>query len=342
MEMNTFEIGPIRPPDEADSLLIRTTRGCPWNRCRFCTLFKGHKFSIRKVDEIKKDIQAARQQYNGAPFETCFLQDGDSFAMRTKDLIEVLKILKENFPSLKQISSYGRAQTMGRKSESEMKEIFDAGLNMLYCGVESGSDKVLETVRKGVTSEAIIQSSLKARQAGMNLVVFAILGLGGRELSGDHVLETANALNRINPHNIRLMSLAVKGETELGTMIQSGEFTMLTEIEMIEEQRNLIDRLDGINSRYGNYHSVNLLTDLVGVLPEDKAELLSNIDHFLSLDETLKLNFILGKRLGYYHHLSDLENSSSYDFVESQVAKIKRENAGSFESIFHDLRNRLI
>ena len=266
MEINTIEIGPIRPPDEADSLLIRTTRGCPWNRCRFCTLFRDHCFSIRKVDEIKKDILAARQQYNGAPFETCFLQDGDSFAMRTRDLIEVLKTLKKNFPSLKQISSYGRAQTMGRKSESEMKEIFDVGLNMLYCGIESGSDIVLETVGKGVTSDAIIQASLKARQAGMKLMVFAIAGLGGRALTDAHVAGTADVLNRINPHNIRMMSLAVKGQTELGTMIQNKEFTMLTEIEMVEEQRRLIERLEGIQSRYGNYHIVNLLTELGAAL----------------------------------------------------------------------------
>ena len=121
MEMNHFEQGPVRPPDEADSLLIRTTRGCPWNRCHFCTLFKGVRFSIRPVDEIKNDIFAAQKHYNGAPVEICFLQDGDSFSMQTKDLIEVLKTLKQTFPSLKQISSYGRAQTMLRKSESEIQ-----------------------------------------------------------------------------------------------------------------------------------------------------------------------------------------------------------------------------
>jgi hypothetical protein len=108
-----FEQGPIRPVDEADSLLIRTTRGCPWNRCSFCSLYDTMKFSIRPVEEIKQDIWAARDYFGGHPFDTCFLQDGDSFVMRTKDLIAVLETLKSAFPTLRQISSYGRAQTMG-------------------------------------------------------------------------------------------------------------------------------------------------------------------------------------------------------------------------------------
>ncbi len=107
-----FEQGPIRPVDEADSLLIRTTRGCPWNRCSFCSLYGTMKFSIRPVEEVKQDIWAARDYFGGRPFDTCFLQDGDSFVMQTKDLIEILETLKKAFPSLRQISSYGRAQTM--------------------------------------------------------------------------------------------------------------------------------------------------------------------------------------------------------------------------------------
>jgi radical SAM superfamily enzyme YgiQ (UPF0313 family) len=341
-KMNDFEQGPIRPPDEADSLLIRTTRGCPWNRCHFCTLFKDVRFSVRSVDEIKKDIFAAQHHYNDAPLETCFLQDGDSFAMRTRDLIEVLKTLKQAFPSLKRISSYGRAQSMQRKSETEIQEICDAGLNMLYCGIESGSNKVLETVRKGITADSIIQSSLKARQAGMSLVVFVILGLGGRELSREHINETANVLNQINPDNIRVLSLAVKQETELAKLIKNGLFSLLSETEMIKEQRGLIDRLEGIQSRYSNSHSVNMLTELVGVIPEDKKKLFGILDNFLSLSDLLRLNFILGRRLGHYHRLSDLENSYAYKSIQEQVEKILRDNPGSVESVFHDLRNRLI
>ncbi len=340
--MNDFELGPIRPPDEAGSLLIRTTRGCPWNRCHFCTLFKGERFSIRPVDDIKKDISTAQQHYEGASFETCFLQDGDSFAMKTKNLIEVLNTLKQTFPSLKKISSYGRAQTMLRKSESEIQEINDAGLNMLYCGIESGSDRVLEKVQKGVTSESIVQSAQRAQQAGMSLMVFVILGLGGKELSQNHIEETANVINRINPDTIRMMSLAVKKETELMKLIENGSFSMLSETEMIAEQRGLIERLDGIHSRYGNYHGINLLTELVGVLPDDKSKLLSLIDRFLSLPDASRFNFILGRRLGHYHRLSGFENSPAYNSIQTQVDEILKQDSGAFESMCHDLRNRII
>jgi radical SAM superfamily enzyme YgiQ (UPF0313 family) len=342
IHMNTFEQGPIRPPAEADSLLIRTTRGCPWNRCHFCTLFKGHRFSLRSVEEIKNDIASARRHYNGAPFETCFLQDGDSFAMRTNDLIEVLTTLKDAFPSLRKISSYGRAQTMMSKSEAEIKEIHDAGLNMLYCGIESGSDQVLEAVNKGVTQDALIQSALKARQAGMSLMVFVILGLGGKELSEHHARETAQVLNTINPNSVRIMSLAVKQETALWKKIENGSFTLLSETEMIEEQRQLIEQLKDIHSHYGNFHGINLLTELDAVLPEEKTHLLAIIDDFLALNTPLQLNFILGKRLGYYSHLAGFQESSAFHAVQQQIRMIQRENSESIEAIFHNLRNRII
>lgn len=341
-DLNTFEQGPIRPPAEADSLLIRTTRGCPWNRCHFCTLFKGVRFSIRSVDEIKNDIVSARLHFNGAPFETCFLQDGDSFAMQTKNLIEVLQALKEAFPSLKRISSYGRAQSMMRKSTTEIQEIRDAGLNMLYCGIESGSDKVLEAVHKGVTQDAIIQSALRAREAGMSIMVFVILGLGGKGLSELHIRETAHVLNTINPNSIRMMSLAVKQDTELGKQIANGSFTLLSETEMVTEQRQMIDRLDGIHSHYGNFHGINLLTEIDGVLPEDKAQILSVIDTFLSLGDSQQCNFILGKRLGYYSSVANFKTSAAYSFVQEKLEKIQKENPNSIEKIFHELRNRII
>ena len=340
--MNNFEQGPIRPPAEADSLLIRTTRGCPWNKCHFCTLFTGMRFSIRKVEEIKQDIAAAQFHYAGSPFETCFLQDGDSFAMRTKDLIEVLTTLKEAFPSLKRISSYGRTQTMMRKSEAEIGEIHDAGLNMLYSGIESGSDQVLELVNKGVTQDAIIQSTLRARQAGMSVMAFVILGLGGKELSHDHVSQTAHVLNTINPNSVRMMSLAVKQDTELGKKIEDGSFTMLSETGMIEEQRRLIESLDGIHSHYGNFHGINLLTEIEGILPKDKANLLSIIDNYLLLSPELQRNFILGRRLGYYGSLAGFHDSPRFQSVQLQLDKILTENPDSIEAFFHNLRNRII
>ncbi|HCY87004.1 MAG TPA: radical SAM protein, partial [Desulfobacteraceae bacterium] len=248
-----FEMGPIRPVDEADSLLIRTTRGCPWNRCEFCTLYEGFKFSLRPVAEIKTDIWAAKDYFSGHPFETCFLQDGDSFVMRTRELIEVLACLREAFPGLRRISSYGRAQTMVKKSPEAIRQIAEAGLNKLYCGMESGSEQVLKKVKKGITPESIIRSARMARDAGMETTQFIILGLGGKELSRDHALETARVLNAVNPDQIRLLTIGVKDGSGLSRQMADGAFTLPSEAEMIAEQRLLLENLEGITSHYANH-----------------------------------------------------------------------------------------
>jgi radical SAM superfamily enzyme YgiQ (UPF0313 family) len=335
-----FEQGPIRPVDEADSLLIRTTRGCPWNRCTFCSLYDNMKFSLRSLSEIKKDIHAAKQYFNGRPFETCFLQDGDSFVMQTKDLIEVLKTLKTAFPSLKQISSYGRAQTMVKKSPSAMKNIFEAGLNKLYCGMESGSLQVLERVKKGITPTSIIKSAHMAKQAGMSTTQFIIMGLGGTELSEIHAIETAKVLNEINPNHIRILTIGVKPGSDLDLQMQNKEFTLPSETQIISEQRLMLENLEGITSHYANHHSVDLLLEIRGQLPEDKERLLNILDQFLSLNKADQINFILGRRLGYYHKLSDQEDQLKYQFVEKQVKKIKPSD--SIEETFHNLRIQVI
>ena len=337
-----FEMGPIRPVDEADSLLIRTTRGCPWNRCTFCTLYDDMKFSLRSVHEIKKDILAAKEYFNGHPFETCFLQDGDSFVMRTKDLIEILGTLRNAFPSLKRISSYGRAQTMVKKSPSAMKEIFNAGLNKLYCGMESGSAQVLKLVKKGISPESIIKSARMAREAGMDTTQFIILGLGGRKLSKLHAIETAKILNKINPDYIRLLTIGVKPGSGLDHQMANKDFTLPSEVQIISEQRLLLEHLEGITSHYANHHSVDLLLEIRGQLPGDKDRLLTILDRFLSLTDTDQINFILGRRLGYYRQLSDMENVIQYQFVEKQAQKIRQTEPDSFEQIFHNLRIQVI
>ncbi|MFA0063689.1 radical SAM protein [Vibrio breoganii] len=337
-----FQQGPIRPPSEADSLLIRTTQGCPWNKCKFCTLFEGMEFYIRPVEEIKRDIWAAKAFYKNRKFDSCFLQDGDSFAMETEDLLDVLRTLKEAFPELKQISSYGRAQTMTKKSPAEMKAICEAGLNMLYCGMESGSLDVLKLMKKGITPKSILKSAQYAKQAGMKMMTFIILGLGGKELSEQHVNETALLLNQINPEEIRILSLAVKPGTELDDMVQSGQFTPLTEREMLEEQYQLISKLDSITGNYGNYHGINLLMELNGQLPHDKEAFLRTIDQFMMMSENDQNNFILGRRTSYYATLNDMDNQLMYDTVQQQLKRIKQQNLGNLEDIFYQLRQRMI
>ncbi|WP_298441912.1 radical SAM protein [uncultured Ferrimonas sp.] len=342
MDIFDFEQGPIRPPSEADSLLIRTTEGCPWNKCSFCTLFKGMDFTIRPVEDIKRDIWAAKQHYGNRQFDACFLQDGDSFAMDSADLIEVLTTLKQAFPSLTKISSYGRAQTMSKKSAAELKAICEAGLNNLYCGMESGSVEVLRMVKKGITPNSILKSSLHAKAAGMQMMIFVILGLGGQRHSAEHIRATAALLNQIDPEEIRVLSLAVKPGTELDQQLQRGQFTPLSEQQMLAEQRQLLQLLDSAKGRYGNYHGINLLTELNGTLAQDRQQMISRIDRLLALPLAQQRNFILGRRLGYYRRLEDLDNSLLHDSVAAQLARLGECNEDQFQLLCHDLRRRLI
>jgi len=342
--MNTvpFELGPIRPVDEARSLLIRTTRGCPWNRCKFCVNYKDMKFSMRSLDEIKHDIVAAAKYYEGDIFETCFLQDGDSFLMKTAELIDLLTFLKQAFPKLKRISSYGRAQTMIRKSSQEMQAICQAGLNKLYCGMESGSDKVLKKVNKGATASDISVSSRRAKEAGMSVSEFIILGLGGQELWEEHARETAKVLSEINPHFIRVLTIGVKPDSGLFRQMEADEYTLQTEKNIIEEQRLLIENLNGITAHYANHHAVDLLMEVAGQFPRDKSHLLVIIDRYLSLPEEDRVHFTLGKRLGIYQRLDDMNSDYLHKQVAAQLLKICASYPDQRDGVFHHLRAQIV
>jgi radical SAM superfamily enzyme YgiQ (UPF0313 family) len=342
MESYPFELGPIRPVDEGDSLLIRTTRGCPWNKCEFCVNYRDLRFSIRPLEEIKRDILAAARYYGGHPFQSCFLQDGDSFIMETGDLLEILRLLREHFPTLKRVTSYGRAQTMIRKRPAEMKEIREAGLTLLYCGMESGSDKVLKKIRKGITSQDLIRSASLAKEAGMQLSEFIILGLGGTELWEEHAAETARVLNAIDPDYIRVLTIGVKKGSGLERQMQAGEYRLQTEKNLIEEQRLLIDGLNGASGYYVNHHGVDLLLEARGRLPEEKPRLLAVMDRYLSMPEDERLNYTLGRRLGHYQRMDDMRNLKLKQAIDEKVAELRLAYPGRMEEIFHQLRARIV
>jgi hypothetical protein len=176
----------------------------------------------------------------------------------------------------------------------------------------------------------------------MDTTQFIILGLGGEQLSKPHAIETAKVLNEVNPDYIRLLTIGVKPGSGLDRQMAKGEFTLPSESQIISEQRLLLEHLEGITSHYANHHSVDLLLEVRGQLPGDKDRLLAILDHFLSLSDTDQINFVLGRRLGYYRYLSDIENKLQYQFVEKQVQKIMRTDPDSFEQIFHNLRIQVI
>lgn len=342
-----FEQGPIRPPSEATSLLLRVTRNCPWNRCEFCPVYKNETFSVRPVEDVKKDIdtacemvdrireiawktgragrldgglaQALLQDHESSDSfrnvvlwvyygqESVFLQDANSLVVKTSHLAEILTYLKEKFPKVRRITSYARSPTLARKSLDDLNILRAAGLNRIHVGLESGSDAVLSFVRKGTTAAQHIEGGRRVVEAGIELSEYVMPGLGGRALSEVHARETARVLNAINPNFIRLRSLALPQGTRLRQRWESGEFERLNDEEILLEIRLLMENLDGIASYVASDHMLNLLEDVEGQLPQEKPKFLASIDRFLSLPQEERLLFQLGRRLGLFRFLEDLE-----------------------------------
>lgn len=376
----SFELGPIRPPSEAYSLLIRATRNCPWNRCYFCATYKTQKFELRTVEEIKNDIQTAkaiseeiraltwRLGYGGRLQEvaamlytslyynpsvrsvalwlyfdaqSAFLQDANSLIMRTAELAQVVRFLKETLPSLTRITSYGRSKTAAKKSVEELKELHDAGLSRLHIGLETGDDKLLEYVQKGVTAEEHIKGGRKVKEAGISLCEYVMPGLGGRKMSKEHVEHTARVLNEIEPDYIRLRTLEVREGMPLLHKLQEGDFELQTEDEVVEEVGGLIERLN-CQSELKSDHIINLLPEVEGKLPQDKRKMLATIKQYLALSIEERINFQLGRRMGYYERLEELQDAYKHEKVEQAIKRIEMEIPGGVEEALCDLKARFI
>lgn len=366
-EYPRYELGPSRPPSEAQSLLLRLTRSCPWNRCEFCTTNKGKKFSLRTVEEIKKDIEtvkiiqekikifpwekgdikrAAARIYENPPNDSfrvvalwlyfgggkVFLQDADSIIMRTPDLVEVLKFLKQTLPAITRITSYGSSRATARKSLEELKEIHGAGLSRLHCGLESGHDEVLQYVRKGATAEEHVRGGQKVVAAGISLSEYVMPGLGGRKWSQEHARATARVLNEINPDFIRLRSLVLREDLPLYKKYKSGEFELLSDDEVVLEIAEFIKELK-VTSNIVSDHIENLLPEVEGKLPEDKEKILDAINRYLSLPPEERLNYRFGRRAGYYDGLIDLYQPAKRGRIETLLQQIEMQGKDSEEVI---------
>jgi len=377
-----FEQGPIRPPSEATSLLIRVTRNCPWNRCEFCPVYKGARFSLRTVEEIKKDIDTVKRildslrelswkaglggsidgrfltallkderypegvrgvalwRYHGG--ENAFLQDANSLIMKTGELAEVISYLKGTFPDLKRITSYARSQTLTHKSVGELSELRQAGLNRIHVGMESGSDTVLSYVRKGCTAAQHVDGGRRVVEAGMELSEYVMPGLGGKGLSHEHALETARVLSAINPQFIRIRSLALPLGTPLREKWEKDGFERLTDEDIVHEERLLIEHLEGITSYVASDHVLNLLEEIEGRLPQDKPRLLSVIDRFFSLSHEERVLFQIGRRLGLFRGIADLEDPSLRWRAEEVKDRIASQSGGDIEGAIRSLTERYI
>jgi hypothetical protein len=261
-------------------------------------------------------FHAALHWYSGGMM-SIFLQDANSIIIPPGDLIRILRHLKSRFPWTKRITSYGRSHTVARISDEDLGLMADAGLNRIHIGMESGSDAVLKRMNKGVTKDGHIRAGQKVKRAGMELSEYVMPGLGGRELSREHALETADALNRINADFIRLRTLAIPGRTELAGDREEGRFEKPTGRETAEEILLFLESLQGIESTVKSDHVLNLFQEVEGKLPGDKEKMIDPIRRFLALPPAEQMLFQVGRRMGYLSELADLESPSRRAHVES-------------------------
>jgi radical SAM superfamily enzyme YgiQ (UPF0313 family) len=359
------------------------TRNCPWNHCEFCHIYKGQKFSVRTVEEVKKDIDLVHEivsevralswqhgfggeitaplanlilqnpqhypngfrsvilwLYSGG--KNVFLQDGNNLILKTDDLVEILKYLRETFPSIERVTSYARAKTVSKKTVEELGKLHRAGLSRIHIGLETGYDPLLLYMKKGVTAQEHIDAGKKVRASGISLSEYVVLGLGGKGMWMEHAIETARVLNQIDPDFIRVRTLMVLKSMPLYEKIEKGEFFLANDDEIVMEERRLIEHLNGITSTFVSDHILNLLEEVEGTLPEGKSEMLARIDRYLELSDEEKANFRVGRRTGIYRSIDDLSNSMLRGQVEQILRKVELEGPGGVEKFISDLMGSFI
>ena len=374
-----FELGPIRPPSEAYSLLIRVTRNCSWNRCRFCHTYKGAKFELRSVEDVKQDIRAARAiydeikefalksgygdnlreaagvVYNNSPDSThhtvalwmyaggtsAFLQDANTLIMKTDELVEVIRFLKETFPGIERITSYARSKTAARKSLEELIELREAGLSRLHIGMESGYDPLLKYMDKGVTAAEHIAGGKKVVESGISLSEYIILGLGGKKWWREHATESARALNEIKPDFIRVRTLVVNDAMLIYEDVENGSFVRSKDEEIVEEEKLFIEHLE-CHPYFVSDHVTNLLQEVEGQLPGDKGKMLAVIGRFQALSPEERVNFRIGRRVGLYNQLDDLNDIRRHESVDQIMSRLRRDSKEIDENAIFTLMERFI
>lgn len=341
MNTNIFQVGPIRPPSEANSLLLRVTENCPWNKCKFCMLYKNSQFHTRSVADVKQDVNIMAtyrdrilEHFDGTNYHMAslqqeymdlssdeermcyqmvftwltegdrraiFLQDANTMVLKPEWLADIITHIRIKFPELKRITSYGRANTLSRISEKNMKLLADAGLNRVHSGFESGSNAVLDLIQKGGTQEDEIIGGCKVREAGIELSIYFMPGVGGKALADENASETANVINQVNPDFVRLRTFILRTGSLMEDLQKSGQYHEQSDLEKLIEIRNLIANVDAkkANGTLKSDHIINLLQGVEGQFDKDIPNMLEYIDSYLALPEQQIKEYQLARRMGF-------------------------------------------
>lgn len=274
-----------RPPSEAYSLIVQVTYGCSRNTCAFCGMYKEKRFALRPLAEVLEDFHLARQYYRNVG--RIFLADGDALIRKVSDLVTILDTIRELFPECERVSSYASPSSLQIRTDEELQLLRDKGLTLLYMGLESGCDDVLKLMRKGHTSAEIVECGQKVKRNGIGLSVTAITGLGGPELMEAHAVDTAKALNAMNPEYIGILTLVVEDGTPLQDWVREGKFHLLTPAQVLQETKLMVESFDSPGSVFRMNHASNYLS-LKGTLNEDKEAMLAQIRRAEQHMETLR------------------------------------------------------
>ena len=279
-----------RPWPEASSLLIQTTLGCTHNKCTFCDMFREKRFRIRKIEEIFKDIDEARSTFRHVG--SIFLIDGNVLALKTEFLLKILGKITSTFPEYSKIALYAGLNDLRRKSVEDLKELKQAGLTLAYTGLESGDPVTLERIEKGLTPEQAEKGMAKAKAAGIDILVSIIFGIGGKDSSREHIVETTRLLNIMKPEQIAPMALAIQPGTELAKQVETGEFIQATPLQILEEEKYLLENLAGFETIYWGDHGNNIVSSR-GILPESQEQFLRKIDHAIASHPVTKQEILV-------------------------------------------------
>ncbi|RKJ78861.1 radical SAM protein [Butyricicoccus sp. 1XD8-22] len=277
--MISYEGRVFRPPSEAYSLIVQATIGCSHNRCTFCDMYKEKKFRVRRLEEVKADFDLARAAYRRV--DRIFLADGDALMCPAAHLAEILRYIREKFPECERVTSYGSPKSILVKTQEELNELHELGLEMVYLGLESGSDEVLRRVNKGETAAEIVRAGQMVKAAGMKLSVTAIAGLGSLELSEEHAVRTARALSEMKPEYIGLLTLLFELPTPLMRDWEEGRFYLMEPIEIAAETLTLLENIDSEGSVFRANHASNYV-NLAGTLNRDREAMCARLREALA------------------------------------------------------------
>lgn len=277
----------IRPFSEANSYLLQCTLGCSHNQCTFCGTYKDKPFRIRPLSEILEDIRMAGDHYGD--LDKVFLCDGDAIALPTDMLLKILHQLYRTFPALRHVGTYVGPKSTLKKSISDLIALRAAGLTKAYLGVETGDDRLLKEINKGVSADQMRRAGLNLKQAGINLSAMVLLGIAGKGVrSYEHAVATAAITDAIHPQYLAALTVTPIPGTPLGNQVASGNFQLLDPFETLEEMKILFEHIAMDDLKFVGVHASNYLP-INGTLQKDKARMLATITDILEKQDIHRL-----------------------------------------------------